>query len=153
MSYIMKLIDKEHFIDTCVRSKTMAQAARELGMHFNTFKKYAIKFGCYNPNQSGKGVTNEYSRAIIATSDILNGKFPNYETYKLKKRLIKEGYKEDRCEICGWSCKRSGENLSTCELHHINGDSHDHRLENLIILCPNCHSLTDNFRAKKRCIR
>jgi len=34
------------------------------------------------------------------------------------------------------------------ELHHINGDSRDNRLENLQILCPNCHALTDNYRGK-----
>ena len=35
-----------------------------------------------------------------------------------------------------------------CELHHINGNRSDNRLENLIILCPNCHSQTTNFRGK-----
>lgn len=36
----------------------------------------------------------------------------------------------------------------TLELHHINGDNMDNRLENLQLLCPNCHSMTDNFRGK-----
>lgn len=34
------------------------------------------------------------------------------------------------------------------QLHHINGDNTDHRLENLVFLCPNCHSITDNFAGK-----
>ena len=53
-----------------------------------------------------------------------------------------------KCEKCGLS-EWQGEPL-ICELHHINGDSTDNRIENLIILCPNCHSQTDNFRSKNR---
>ncbi|WP_083937631.1 HNH endonuclease [Hymenobacter aerophilus] len=36
------------------------------------------------------------------------------------------------------------------ELHHINGINNDHRLENLQLLCPNCHALTDNYRGKNQ---
>ena len=36
------------------------------------------------------------------------------------------------------------------ELHHINGDHTDLRIENLQILCPNCHALTDNYRGKAK---
>ena len=39
--------------------------------------------------------------------------------------------------------------LSLC-LHHINGDRHDNRLENLELLCPNCHSQTPNFGSKNK---
>lgn len=35
------------------------------------------------------------------------------------------------------------------ELHHINGVHNDNRLENLQILCPNCHAFTDNYSGKK----
>jgi 5-methylcytosine-specific restriction endonuclease McrA len=66
----------------------------------------------------------------------------------VKLRLIGAGIKEPRCERCGiarWH-KRS---LSLC-LHHINGDRHDNRLENLQLLCPNCHSQTPNFGSKNK---
>lgn len=64
----------------------------------------------------------------------------------IRRRLISEGIKENKCELCGTSSWR-GEDI-VCELHHINGDRSDNRLENLIMLCPNCHSQTSNFRGK-----
>lgn len=56
----------------------------------------------------------------------------------LKKKLFRLGIKEEKCEVCGYT-----DNL---ELHHINGDNCDNRIENLQILCPNCHAKTDTFR-------
>jgi hypothetical protein len=64
----------------------------------------------------------------------------------VKLRLLAAGLKRNRCEQCGiarWH-KRP---LSLC-LHHVNGDRHDNRLENLVLLCPNCHSQTPNFGSK-----
>lgn len=72
----------------------------------------------------------------------------SYNRTKLKERLFKEGIKEYKCECCGIS-EWNGKYLSL-QLHHINGNHNDNRLENLQILCPNCHSQTDNFSSKKR---
>ena len=65
----------------------------------------------------------------------------------LRRRLIREGLKEPRCEICGLDTWR-GEPLPLA-LDHVNGDPTDNRLENLRILCPNCHALTDTWCARK----
>ncbi|MBP9838965.1 MAG: HNH endonuclease, partial [Proteobacteria bacterium] len=66
------------------------------------------------------------------------------QSYQLKKRLIKAGLKPNYCEKCGWAKMTIG-NYIPVELDHINGDRHDNRIENLRILCPNCHSLTDTY--------
>lgn len=66
--------------------------------------------------------------------------------WNLKRRLLAGGLKEPRCERCGiedWL----GERLSLA-LHHVNGDNRDDRLENLALLCPNCHSQTENFAGR-----
>jgi hypothetical protein len=68
--------------------------------------------------------------------------------HNVKLRLIGEGIKQNRCEVCG-STEWRGRPLSMA-LHHINGDGRDNRLENLQLLCPNCHSQTDNFSARGR---
>lgn len=62
---------------------------------------------------------------------------------QLKARLLSQGLKENRCEHCGIAEWR-GRPLAVA-LHHINGDRLDNRLENLELLCPNCHSQTENF--------
>jgi DNA-binding CsgD family transcriptional regulator len=66
----------------------------------------------------------------------------------LKLRLLAAGLKASQCERCGIDGWR-GEPLSLA-LHHINGDRLDNRVENLELLCPNCHSQTDNFAGRRR---
>jgi hypothetical protein len=68
--------------------------------------------------------------------------------HNVKLRLLGEGLKANRCEECGLTEWR-GEALSMA-LHHINGDGRDNRLENLQLLCPNCHSQTENFAGRGR---
>lgn len=63
--------------------------------------------------------------------------------WNLKRRLVAAGLKRAACEECGIHDWR-GRPLSL-ELHHRNGVGTDNRLENLAILCPNCHSQTENF--------
>ena len=62
---------------------------------------------------------------------------------KVKERLINNNLKEYKCERCGIDEWLGGRIV--IELHHMNGDSKDNRLENLQLLCPNCHSQTHNY--------
>jgi 5-methylcytosine-specific restriction endonuclease McrA len=73
---------------------------------------------------------------------------PRRSRWNLKQRLLAAGLKKNRCETCGISEWRD-EALSL-QLHHRNGDGLDNRLENLMLLCPNCHSQTPTWGAKKR---
>ena len=66
----------------------------------------------------------------------------------LKRRLLQAGLVEDRCYECGLTEWR-GKPISL-NLHHINGDGNDNRLENLTLLCPNCHSQTENFSGRNK---
>ena len=83
-----------------------------------------------------------------ALLDILDGKHPQYQSNKLKIRLIKEDVLENVCSIClieSWNNKPL-----VLQLDHINGISNDHRLSNLRLLCPNCHSQTDTYCGKNK---
>ncbi|HWF75055.1 MAG TPA: helix-turn-helix domain-containing protein [Solirubrobacteraceae bacterium] len=66
--------------------------------------------------------------------------------FNVKTRLVKEGLKRNACEECGLVDWR-GRPL-TLALHHVNGERHDNRLENLMLLCPNCHSQTENYAGR-----
>jgi DNA-binding transcriptional ArsR family regulator len=69
----------------------------------------------------------------------------------VKRRLLSEGMKAHRCDGCGLEAW-NGRPLRL-ELHHVNGDGRDHRLANLRLLCPNCHSQTPNFAARALALR
>ncbi|MGI8597173.1 MAG: HNH endonuclease [Thermoleophilaceae bacterium] len=61
----------------------------------------------------------------------------------VKSRVLKARLKANRCEDCGLD-EWLGQPVSLA-LHHVNGDGKDNRLENLQLLCPNCHSQTPTF--------
>jgi len=135
-------MDKD-FIRKCSESSSsMAEAARKAGMPHMTFKRYAIELGVYSPNQAGKGT----KRPLKSLEDILDNKVGMRPT-NLKNRLFEEGYKERKCEKCPTGETWENEPL-VLELHHKDGNPKNNRLENLQILCPNCHSQTRNFRSR-----
>jgi hypothetical protein len=70
------------------------------------------------------------------------------QSYKLKMRLIQAGILEAGCQWRGWAKVNSSGTIPV-ELDHINGDNTDNRIENLHILCPNCHSMTPTYRRRK----
>ena len=72
-----------------------------------------------------------------------------YQSYKLKRRLFAASLKKPRCELCGWA-ERAADGRIPLELDHINGDRGDNRLQNLRILCPNCHSLQPTHRGRNK---
>jgi len=71
---------------------------------------------------------------------------PRRNRNHLKKRLFDAGIKARRCESCGLASWQGRDIPLT--LHHVNGDRHDNRLENLQILCANCHGQTDTWSGR-----
>jgi hypothetical protein len=91
--FIENRVDENHFREVCKNAISMAQAASELGIHFNSFKKRALELNCYKPNKAGIGIRKNAPK--IPIEDIIfNNKHSQYQSYKLKIRLIEEGYKK-----------------------------------------------------------
>lgn len=97
--------------------------------HFKGNEKYIVK---------QQGQKQDLSKILES------GEYTN--TTKLKDRLFKWGVKEQKCECCG-NKEWLGVELPL-EIHHIDGNHKNNHLENLQILCPNCHSLTNNYRGR-----
>lgn len=92
-----------------------------------------------------KSKTNGRNKYTAMTNEefFINGVKRNASS--IIQRLIKGGFKNYQCEntCCGITTWQ-GKPLSL-QIHHINGNHSDNRLENLQLLCPNCHSQTENF--------
>ncbi|MDP8228083.1 MAG: HNH endonuclease, partial [Candidatus Electryoneaceae bacterium] len=120
----------------------------EAGGNYSTIKRKIAELKLDVSHFLGRGWKKGDATPVVPARPLeavlVKGSF--YQSYKLKRRLVREGIKEERCENCGLSVWQNQQ--IPLELHHINGDSTDNRLENLVILCPNCHALTENYRAK-----
>ncbi len=118
------------------------EISRILDVKYATLDKYLKKFGIvYHGNQSRKGINRFSERTPLDEILCENGKF--ISASKLRKRLIEEHIKEEKCEMCHNS-EWMGQKIPL-ELHHKNNNHYDNRLDNLQILCSNCHSLVHGY--------
>lgn len=147
-SKVYSLSDEE-FICLIQKSNSYSECLRQIGLktvggYSSTILKRRIKeLGCdvshfYYPSKISD---NMFSLSEILVKD---------STYKsmsaLKRRLIKENVIEYKCAKCGintWNGK-----VLSLQLHHKNGVRTDHRINNLELLCPNCHSMTNTYAGK-----
>jgi len=143
------LPNEKDFKDLCEQHLSMRSAQKALkdlyGISRHESFILAKKFNCWIPNKSGKGI-NKPRKDKTKLEDILNGFYPNYKTFTLKNRLFEEKIKEEKCEECNiteWNGKKI-----KFELHHLDGNKRNHKLENLKVLCPNCHSQTPTYCRK-----
>jgi hypothetical protein len=139
----------------------------ELVNNSHTYKELALKLGtssngCNNNTIKARidslGLSTDHfdavynkmveynnTRLIPLSKVLVNGS--NYNRRSLKKRLIADGILLNKCSKCGLGNIWNGESI-TLQLDHINGTCNDNRLDNLRIICPNCHSQTHNFAGR-----
>lgn len=88
-----------------------------------------------------------HKRKTYSLEDILVEN-SNYGSHHLKQKLLSKNILENKCYSCNNKGEWCGKKLSL-QLDHINGINNDNRLENLRLLCPNCHSQTETFSGKR----
>jgi hypothetical protein len=137
-------------------SRSVRQVLGKLGLkqaggNYAQIKKYLTEFKIESKHFTGRG----WSKGLRITTNpgapieelLVNNS--GYQSFKLKRRLFDANLKPKHCEECGWS-KISKDGRLPLELDHINGNPRDHRLENLRVLCPNCHSLKPTHRGRNK---
>lgn len=138
--YYIKLIrESESLIEVCRKAGIVATTG-----NYDTLKRVIRDNNIDISHFKRQGGSSTISR--ITLEYLVKGS--KVSSFKLKNRLLREGYKEYKCEKCK-NTEWYGKPIPL-ELHHINGDNTDNRLENLQILCPNCHSFTDTYGGKNQ---
>lgn len=135
---------KEEILKWIKENKSKAFIYKSLKCKADTLENYLKKWNVnYIGNAGNKGYkvsTNKKSALEYMSKEF------GVNSYVLKNKLIEDGIKEEKCELCGnniWN----GKKIPTA-LHHIDGNKNNNKLENLQILCYNCHAQTDNFGIK-----
>lgn len=133
---------KQEILQWVKQGQTKTWICEQLSCRHGTLNNFLFKFNIeYAGNQGGKGLPDKSRKSAeeyIKSSCV--------KTHILRLKLIEDGIKEEKCEKCKritWLGKKI--NL---ELHHKDGDRFNNNFENLEILCPNCHSMTDNYGSK-----
>lgn len=114
-------------------------------------KEYNLDLTTFNENRNKQKKIN-LANLNRARGKSLNEIFCKNSTYNsgnhLKNKLFKAGLKGHKCERCGL-IEWQGQPIPL-QLHHKDGDHYNNELENLELLCPNCHALTDTFAGKNK---
>ena len=136
-------------------SKTKTEVLTKIGLKSRNSGNYqTIEFAIKRLNLDTSHFINEHMKITpsktYSINEILIKNSPYSSTKNLKRKLLKAGLLKEECynPDCGLT-QWLGQKI-VLQLDHINGDRTDNRIENLRLLCPNCHSLTPTYCKGKK---
>jgi len=128
-----------------VKSRSALEAARTLGISYNTYKKYARMYGIFEDLKNPTGVGIQRKVGIRNTKfhieDLINGKHLKYPLHKFKNKLFDSGYLPKVCGSCGFSEERITDGKMPLLIDFLDGNLNNRKLENIRPLCYNCFFL------------
>lgn len=143
----------EQFIDAVRKSHSIRETMLSLGLapaggSYETFrivaKRLNVDYSHFRGQAWNKGLKLGFVPRV-STELILSNAHP-CQSSGLKSRLLNEGYFSHECSQCHG--KTWLDKTIPLELDHIDGNSNNNNLENLRLLCPNCHALTPTYRGR-----
>ena len=127
------------------KSRSALEAARTLGISYNTYKKYARMYGIFEDLKNPTGVGIQRKVGIRNTKfhieDLINGKHLKYPLHKFKNKLFDSGYLPKVCGSCGFSEERITDGKMPLLIDFLDGNLNNRKLENIRPLCYNCFFL------------
>ncbi len=139
---IIKYISESATIADVLRKLNLDPKGRNYKIVNDTIKKYGLNTSHFLGKSHAKNKPRlivNWDQFLIQDSGIILGG-------NRKKKLITEGLLINKCYICGLTSWLN--NSISLQIDHVNGINDDHRLENLRLLCPNCHSQTKTFAGR-----
>lgn len=145
----------EELIDAIKSSESIAETLRKLGLkpqgsNYKTIHRYVSKYNIDTSHWLGqahlKGKERIKLRRPLEDLLVYNPSI-SIKTDTLKKKLVSAKLITYECCICKLSIWL--DKYISLHLDHINGNSFDNRIENIRLLCPNCHSQTETYCGKK----
>jgi hypothetical protein len=126
-------------------SRSAFEAARTLGVSYNTYKKYAKLYGVFEDLKNPYGIGIEKAKKIknkkYHIDDLIAGKHIRYPLHKFKNKLFDSGYVPKVCGGCGFSEERITDGKMPLLIDFIDGNLNNRKLENIRPLCYNCFFL------------
>ena len=151
LNNLFNSLPREKGIEIMKKSKNIGEFLtnineRKGGSGYKRFYSYCENYKI-NYNELFTHEKRKQPNMYRKTTEILVENSTYLSTNHLKKKLLKEKLLENKCVSCGNNGIWNGKPISL-HLDHINGNHTDNRLENLRMLCPNCHSQTDTYCGK-----
>ena len=147
-------ISTEEFKQVVLKNDTFSSILKHFGLvlssgNYKTLKR-RLKFEDIDYSHIPQGIDSnkgrKFNKRAIPLKEVMIEN-STYDRGSLKKRLLRDGILENKCNICGQGDIWNNKNI-VMVLDHINGINNDHRIENLRMLCPNCNSQQETFSGR-----